>query len=317
MLNNYQYFLVLARSTSISQAAEELNVSHQGLSLYLKNLERELGAPLFERVPRLVLTEAGKAVLEAFSDVEFRERDLRGRLDDITKNERGEFRFGLPEGRFRILMPDLLPLFKQRWPLVKLNTRCAPSAILRELLLRNELDAALLDQTAADPAAMDLMPMLEEKLFLAVSEGMLASFFGKKLRLRRGSAELADFAGLPFVLNEPGATSRTAIDVFCATRGIVLNCVMELPQLDLHLMLASRDYAAAFCWSMYLAVVEQINSRDTGHRLRVFPVKELSARNCLMFAVKKRRSLPSYGRDLISLLRKSCTHFAVPNTSVI
>ena len=70
MLNNYQYFLVLARSTSISQAAEELNVSHQGLSLYLKNLERELGAPLFERVPRLVLTEAGQAVLTTCANSE-------------------------------------------------------------------------------------------------------------------------------------------------------------------------------------------------------------------------------------------------------
>ena len=319
MLNNYHYFLALARADSISAAAEELNVSHQGLSLYLKNLERELGSSLFERTPKLSLTQAGQAVLEAFADVEFSELNLRGRLGDLRDSQIGEFRFGLPEGRFRILMPDLLPLFKRRYPRVRLTTRCAPSRTLRELLLKNELDAALLDQTAADPAAMELEPMLDERLFLAVSDAMLNDLLGEHTaalssQLHNG-AELSLFAGAPFVLNEPGATSRQALDEFCAVTGVALNCVMELPQLDLHLMLASRGYAACFCWSMYLAVAGELNAYAPVSRLRVFPVKGLTARNRLMLAVKKRRALPACGLELVRLLREACARFAAPDLS--
>ena len=313
VLNNYGYFLVLARSSSITQAAEALNVSHQGLSLYLKNLERELGAPLFERAQKLTLTEAGQAVLKMFSDVEFQERNLRNHIDNILKKERGEFRFGLPEGRFRILMPELLPNFKRRCPDVTLRTRCAPSDVLHDLLLKNELDAALLDQRAADPDAMDLTPMLEERLFLTVSDALLDSLFGDTARARRllrSGADLAQFAASPFVLNEPGSTSRTAIDSFCASRGVALNCVMELPQLDLHFMLSARGYAASFCWSMYLALVAKLNRQEKNWHLNAFAVKGLDARNRLMWAVRKRRVMPSCGRVLRDLLREACARFA-------
>ena len=83
MLNNYQYFLVLAEEKSISRAAERLYISHQCLSRYLKNLEQEYGIMFFERSPRLSLTPAGQAYLEMLRQIEFLENNFNNLLYNI------------------------------------------------------------------------------------------------------------------------------------------------------------------------------------------------------------------------------------------
>ena len=47
------YFLAIARHKNITKAAQELHVSQQNLSIYLKRLEQYYQVTLFERKPRL------------------------------------------------------------------------------------------------------------------------------------------------------------------------------------------------------------------------------------------------------------------------
>ncbi|MEV0074321.1 LysR family transcriptional regulator [Amycolatopsis sp. NPDC050768] len=59
-----EYLIAVAETGSFSRAAESLNVSQPGLSQQIKQLEREIGAVLVERLPRLAcLTPAGRAFL--------------------------------------------------------------------------------------------------------------------------------------------------------------------------------------------------------------------------------------------------------------
>ena len=48
-INELKYFIKVAEAKSLSKAANELFISYQGLSKSLKNLETELGCPLFEK----------------------------------------------------------------------------------------------------------------------------------------------------------------------------------------------------------------------------------------------------------------------------
>ena len=105
MLFNTSYFRVLCQSESISSAAEKLHVSHQNLSKYIQNLEREYGMALFIRAPKLTLTEAGKAVLESMQDIAIIEQNLQTRLMEIRHSDVGTLRVGVPEGRLRVVFP--------------------------------------------------------------------------------------------------------------------------------------------------------------------------------------------------------------------
>lgn len=116
MLQNYQYFLTLAETLNISQAAKQLFISHQCLSRYLKTLESECGLMLFERKPSLSLTYAGETLLAAFRQIQRIEQDTLSQLEEIQDGTSGEVRIGITEGRLRIFFPRLLESYQPLFP---------------------------------------------------------------------------------------------------------------------------------------------------------------------------------------------------------
>ncbi|MEJ7450773.1 LysR family transcriptional regulator, partial [Staphylococcus warneri] len=52
--HHFEYFKQLAQTENMSECAKMLNVSQSTLSRAIKNLEAELGIPLFNRVGRTI-----------------------------------------------------------------------------------------------------------------------------------------------------------------------------------------------------------------------------------------------------------------------
>lgn len=101
-LNALRAFEAGARHLSFTRAAEELHVTQAAVSHQVKALEEYLGVALFRRLTRrLVLTEAGRALLPVVGDAFDRIADTAGRLKDDDE-ERG-------------LTVSLTPSFGARW----------------------------------------------------------------------------------------------------------------------------------------------------------------------------------------------------------
>lgn len=92
-LNQLRYFLSVAQTGTITRSAEALNVTQPAITRGIKQLEEELGIPLFERRPRsMQLTRFGvsyrRHVQAIFSRLENAEEELRhlaeNRVDDIV-----------------------------------------------------------------------------------------------------------------------------------------------------------------------------------------------------------------------------------------
>src|SRR3979411_180470 len=63
-LRQLEYFVTVVDEGSFTRAAQILHVTHPGLSHQIQALERDLGGPLLERLPRKVrLTPAGRTAL--------------------------------------------------------------------------------------------------------------------------------------------------------------------------------------------------------------------------------------------------------------
>ena len=313
MFANYHYFLVLAEECNISRASERLYITRQNLSHYLSRLEEELGVVLFERKPVLSLTYEGKLLYDTLRQVETLEQNLHAQYADLHEDRGGEVRLGTTEGWFRILMPDLMSEFKKEYPDIQLSITSATSPELSEMVLNNRLDLAILGMPSKPNRMLSYTEVLQEKLYLVVSDNMLREQFGAdypacKEELR-GGADLRLFQDVPFALNMPYFNSHLLIDRHLETLGITLRCVHTSSHPDLHHMMSLRDYAASFCLTMYLPALLRLNE-ENGGVLNIFPIKDFTARNSVVVCCLQNRVLPNHTRALLRMIRKRCGQFS-------
>lgn len=314
MLSNYHYFLTLAEELNIARAAEKLFISHQCLSKYLKKLEKECGTVLFQRKPRFALTYAGERMLESLRQIEMIEQNLTDQFTDIQSGSTGEVRIGIPEGRLRILMPELIEQFKQTYPSVDLRVASAGPSALVEMLENNKVDLVATTDPHIPLSSIRRKVLLKERLYLVISDNMLREYFPSEYpgcidRFRSG-ANLSDFRHVPFVLNHPGFTSRDMLDAYLRNTGTALRCTNEIQAMDLHHLMTARDFAASFALTMYLPGIEQLSDTATSYsELYVFPIQGFGETNDFVLLSPKDRIFPQYTLHAISLLQKLCRQY--------
>ncbi len=165
-LKQLDYFVHVAELGSFTRAATQLAVVQSALSRQVRSLEVELRQPLFERTGRgVTLTEAGKRLLEHGRGI-LQQVD-RARLD--IENQRGaatgRLVIGLPPSVSRTLTVPLVAAFRQRFPKASLSVVEGLSTYVMEWLAIGRVDCAVVYNVASS-AAIDLMPVLHEQLYL-------------------------------------------------------------------------------------------------------------------------------------------------------
>lgn len=314
MIQNYEYFLTLAETQNISRAAERLYVSHQCLSRYLKTLEEECGLTLFERKPSLSLTYAGQVLLEGLREIQRVEQSTKLELTDLKNGSTGVVRLGITEGRLRIVLPDLLKRYQSAFSGVTLKASSAPTSEMLEQLLENKLDLVLGGTTDRTAPNLTYDTILEEDLYLVVSDNLLRKYFhgdfpACKQELSEG-ADLSRFREMPFCATARGYNSRAIVDDFMQKNDMALNIIYEANQPDLLHMMTAQDYAASFCLSMYLPNIRTLNrTAPADNQLNVFPIRGLTVRNPIFLISQRGRYFPRYTKELIQMIRRQCRDY--------
>jgi DNA-binding transcriptional LysR family regulator len=139
-----RYFAEVARSGSLRHASDVFDIVPSAISRQVAQLERQLGATLFERSARgMTLTEAGKLLLEYVDDGERRVVELRQRLDDLSELRRGTVRLAVVEATAHDFLPRVLEHFSRRHPGIEFRVTIVGTAEVAERLLAHEVDVAL------------------------------------------------------------------------------------------------------------------------------------------------------------------------------
>jgi DNA-binding transcriptional LysR family regulator len=273
-LRHIRYFLAVAEERNFTRAAEKLGIGQPPVSQQIRDLEEELGATLFHRVPHgAELTEPGEAFLiEARTILAGAERaKLAARR--AQRGQTGMLSLGLSgTAAFHPLVAGAIRRFRRRWPDVFLALGEMSTMPLLERLGRGELDAAFIRPTLEDIEGVRLHRLDDERMVVALPA---------RHRLARSRAlELKALAQEPFVLFPPASGMSLYHEVIVACRSNGFDPVVQVaPQVTSALSLVAAELGV----SVLPASITQIQVEGVTYQ----PIQGLAPVARLALAVRR------------------------------
>ena len=169
-LRHLRYFTALAETLSFTRAAERVHVTQSTLSHQIRQLEDEIGQPLFDRIGRMVVTTEAGELFFAFASRALKEVDqgiamLQPGGGDLT----GRVRIGATH-TFNIgLIPECVALFLARHPTVQIRVEELAAEQIVSGLRAGELDIGIAYRPSG-PTDLWFEPLYNEEMVLVVAD---------------------------------------------------------------------------------------------------------------------------------------------------
>jgi LysR family transcriptional regulator for metE and metH len=134
----------LAAEGTLTRAGKKLFLSQSALSHQLREIENELGGPLFRRLnKRMVLTDAGRRVLAGAGVILGELGRVRDDVLRITTGEAGSLRLAASSHASYHWLPAVLRQFRDRFPGVDVGIDSSATADPAGFVLRGDVDLAI------------------------------------------------------------------------------------------------------------------------------------------------------------------------------
>ncbi|MDO6520233.1 LysR substrate-binding domain-containing protein [Shimia thalassica] len=156
-LRQLRYFDALSRLGHFGRAAESCSISQPALSVQIKEMEENLGVPLFERSARQVrLTAFGEEIAERVRDILRSVDDLGDFARSSQQDLAGRLRLGIIPTIAPYLLPKLIGHLTHEYPRMDLQLRETQTSKLIRELSEGRLDAAILALPVSEPAFVEV-----------------------------------------------------------------------------------------------------------------------------------------------------------------
>jgi DNA-binding transcriptional LysR family regulator len=202
-LNQLRIFEAAARHQHFGRAAAELHLSQPAVSIQLKQLETEVGLPLFEQMGRrMYLTKAGIELASHARAMLARLREADEAIESLKGSTAGELHIASTTTA-EYFVPRLLAEFRRGRPQLKIRLAVKNRELVVRDLHENSIDLVVM---GAAPAGLDTIsvPFAKNPLaIIAAPEHPLAN---------RRRVRLAQLSGETFLIREPGSGTRTAME---------------------------------------------------------------------------------------------------------
>ena len=237
-LRQLEYFVAVAEERNFTRAAERVHISQSGVSAQIRQLERELGAELFDRSARTAtLTVAGKAALEHARAALAAAGAVGQAVDEVSDLIRGALTVGMVIGCTVTPLFDALAAFHRAHPGVEISLQEGNSDRLVEGVRAGAVDVALIGTASANPDGLEALTIISERLVVAVPAGHPLA--------ERRRVTLHDVVAHPIVCMPPGTGLRTVFDQACAARDLHPVIALQASAADAIADLAARGLGVA------------------------------------------------------------------------
>jgi LysR family transcriptional regulator, low CO2-responsive transcriptional regulator len=209
----------VARNGNFSRAGVDLHLSQPAVSMQIKQLEAELGLPLFEHVgKRIQLTEAGQEALRTAHAIERELANLEQTLAYLQGLEGGTLTVSAASTA-SVFSARLMALFRTLHPDVRVCLNVVNRESLLQQLTGNNIDLALMGQPPEGLGLVARHFMDNPLVVIAATSHPLAETY---------EIPLSRFLDEPLVGREQGSGTRGALEKFLAEHGLSYSAAMEM-----------------------------------------------------------------------------------------
>jgi DNA-binding transcriptional LysR family regulator len=155
---------------NFNRAAERVSRTQPAVSMALRKLEEEIGAPLFDRANRsaYALTDTGELLYKNARRMLALRDETMAAVELLRAVQTGSIRIGANESATLYLVPRLIQEFHRRHPRVEVEVVRHPSARLIGKLRRREVDFGILAFRPKDDD-LEAVPLMRDEMVLIAS----------------------------------------------------------------------------------------------------------------------------------------------------
>lgn len=261
--HKYKVFYHLAQTPNTTKVAEELLLSQPAISKNIKELEKELGITLFNRIKgRMQLTEAGQYLYSEIEILVRKEREINFRIDKMKHTFTGTLHIGASTTLSQYVLPETLVRFKNASPQMAISLMSGNTAQIEQEIVTGNLHVAFIEGTPTQPDLHYISFLRDEIVLVTGAETKIPEHISPE-----------QFPQLPFVLREQGSGTYHVIRNQLAQAGIAintLNCQLVLGSTEgiKHYLLHSNCFA--------LLSIYSIREEVAAGKLKIIDIDELN-----------------------------------------
>lgn len=260
-IRNLKTFLMVAALQNFTQSSRELGYSQSNVSAQIQQLEREIGAPLFNRIGHSVsLTQYGEEMLPYARRIV----EMAGEMENFLKSEKalgGTVRIGMVESLFSLLPEDIFIQYHERFPYVKLELTVDATEVLKKQLQLGTLDIACVIDEHLPEARWQCKYALDAPIVLV---GNPMHPFAQKEKLK-----MQDLVGQDFVLMEETAPYMLQFQQVLANHHLSIRAFLKLQSADAACRLVEKGN--------FFSVIPyySVQKAEKSGKVKVFSVPEM------------------------------------------
>lgn len=297
-LGQLEAFVQVAERQSFSRAAESLGLTQPSVTARIQALERDLHETLFERNGRGVrLTEVGVSFLPHVQRVLKALQDGRDAVLSLQELEMGMLRLGVAPTISTYVLPELLTMFRSRYPGIEVSVRTEYSQQIVQLVLADEVQVGL-ERTITHPDVVTV-PLYKDELVLVVAP---EHPFAKRRR-----ATIEEVSQQPLIMFNRGSSYYTLVHTALRQAGAPVSPAMELDNMEATKKMVEERLGIAM---LPKAAVERELGDGGLHQVQVdgmtMPQREISV------IYRRGRPLSRSARAFIELLEQRYKVKALP-----
>lgn len=288
-LASLRYFNEVVRTGSIREAAERLHVAPSAISRQMRNLEMELGLPLFERHARgVVPTSAGELYAQYAREALLDQERISSEIDDLKGLRRGHVRVCSVEGVVANGLTNAVATFRERFSGVSISLDITGTESVIAAVRNGEVDIGVAFTSSPDPDVLQTL-RLKDPLFAIMSAGYPAS---KHRRL-----SLSDTLAYPIAIPRKQFGIRTLLETRCRTAQLTMKPTLETNSIE-----ALRGFARLGCGITYLPRLSVKREIEAGQVVAI-PLTDRDLQQATVdVCVLKGRTLPAAAKGFLNHL---------------